>query len=292
MKVLVTGGAGFIGSHLVENLLRRGNDVVVLDDLSSGQRPNVPSGVEFVLADVSEPAVVDCIASIRPDAILHLAAQVSVTGSMARPDRDLAVNVLGMRHVIEGGAAAGSGRLVFVSSGGAIYGETEGAAEDDQAEPASYYGIHKFVAERYLELSGRSYGIARLANVYGPRQRADLEGGVVAIFAGRLRSGEPIDLFGTGEQSRDFVHVSDVVSALIAMLVAPHNGLWNVGTGRATTINGLLSTMEQAISPATVVRWHDARAGEIFSSVLSIDRIRSDLGWAPAVSLADGVSNL
>lgn len=291
--VLVTGGAGFIGSHLVDQLLREGARAIVLDDFSSGDPANLPPGVEVLRADIADAATVDAIAAARPDAIVHAAAQVSVPRSMADPDRDRAVNLVGTEHVLAGAKAAGGSRVVFVSTGGGIYGETpEPATELTLPRPKAFYSIHKYAAERYLELSGLPYAIARLANVYGPRQRSDLEGGVVAILAERLAAGLPITIYGTGEQRRDFVHVADVVRALVTMLQSGTNGTWNVGTGTMTTVNELLRETEGVFGAAASIEHAPARAGDVFQSCLAIDAIRRDLGWAPRMSLAEGLRTL
>ena len=291
--VLVTGGAGFIGSHLVDRLRAGGANPVVLDDFSGGALGNVPDGTPVVHIDVSDPASIERIADLRPDAIVHAAAQVSVPRSMAEPERDRAVNLIGTANVIEGAHRAGGSRIVFLSTGGGIYGETiEPATEESLPRPKAFYSVHKYAAERYLELSGLPYAIARLANVYGPRQRSDLEGGVVAIFAERLAAGQPITIFGTGEQRRDFVHAADVVDALLIMLSATENGMWNVGTGRPTTINELLREAEAIFGPATAVERFPTRAGDVFSSCLAVDKIARDVGWRPSLSLADGLRTL
>lgn len=292
-RVLVTGGAGFIGSHLVDHLVQAGAHVIVLDDLSSGDTANLPAGVDVIRCDIADPQTIDAIAAARPDAIVHAAAQVSVARSMADPDRDRAVNLVGTEHVIAGAQAAGSARVVFVSTGGGIYGETpEPATEQSLPRPKAYYSIHKYAAERYLELSGVPYAIARLANVYGPRQRSDLEGGVVAILAERLAASLPITIYGTGEQRRDFVHVTDVVRALVAMLQSDTNGMWNVGTGTMTTVNELLREMEGVFGAATSIEYLASRPGDVFQSCLAVDAIEHDLGWSPTLSLADGLRTL
>jgi UDP-glucose 4-epimerase len=291
--ILVTGGAGFIGSHLVDHLVRAGARAIVLDDFSSGDAANLPPGVEIIRADIANPETIDAIAAARPDAIVHAAAQVSVPRSMADPDRDRAVNLVGTEHVLAGAQAAGGSRVVFVSTGGGIYGETpEPATEQTLPRPKAYYSIHKYAAERYLELSGLPYAIARLANVYGPRQRSDLEGGVVAILAERLAAGLLITIYGTGEQRRDFVHVTDVVRALVAMLQSETNGMWNVGTGTMTTVNELLRETEGVFGTATSIAHVASRPGDVFQSCLAIDAIRRDLGWAPTISLAEGLRTL
>lgn len=291
--VLVTGGAGFIGSHLVDQLVHAGAHAIVLDDFSSGDVANLPPGAEVIRADIANPETIDAIAAAKPDAIVHAAAQVSVQRSMAAPDRDRAVNLIGTEHVLAGAKAAGGARVVFVSTGGGIYGETpEPATEQTLPRPKAYYSIHKYAAERYLELSGLPFAIARLANVYGPRQRSDLEGGVVAILAERLAAGLPITIYGTGEQRRDFVHVSDVVRALLVMLQSDANGTWNVGTGTMTTINELLQETENLFGAAPSIERVAFRPGDVFQSCLAIDAIQRDLGWTPVVSLAEGLRTL
>lgn len=291
--VLVTGGAGFIGSHVVDRLHTGGARVVVLDDLSGGDLANLPAGIAIIRADIADPDSVAQIIEARPNAIIHAAAQVSVPRSMADPARDRAINLLGTANVIAAAEAAGNARVVFLSTGGGIYGETlEPATEESLPRPKAYYSVHKYAAERYLELAGLPYAIARLANVYGPRQRTDLEGGVVAIIAQRLLAGSPITIYGSGEQRRDFVHAYDVADALIAMLRSGQNGMWNVGTGQATTINELLAAAEGVFGPAVAIEREPTRAGDVFSSCLSADKIAAELGWRPALSLADGLRTL
>jgi len=293
MRILVTGGAGFIGSHIVDALRDRGDELIVLDDFSSGRRGNVAPSVELIDADIALSRTIDVIANVKVDAVVHAAAQASVPRSMADPKRDRAVNLLGTEHIISGAKRADAHRVVFLSTGGGIYGNTgEPATEKSLPRPKAFYSVHKYAAERYLELSGMGYAIARLANVYGLRQQSNLEGGVVAIFAEGLATRQPITIYGTGEQRRDFVHVQDVVGALLRMLDSGTNGMWNVGSGQATTINALLATMEDAIAPASAVRYEAARIGDVFSSCLSVEKIEKELGWRPEISLADGVAML
>lgn len=289
-RVLVTGGAGFIGSHVVDCLLVLGKEIIVLDNLSSGNPSYLPQGVPLIQFDISDPAVVERIAVTRPDAIVHCAAQVSVPRSMLDPARDRAVNLVGMEHVIVGAQHAGGCRVVFLSTGGGIYGEVEQpATETNLPCPKAYYSVHKYTAERYLEMSGLPYAIARLSNVYGPRQRRDLEGGVVAILARNLAAHEPIVIYGDGEQRRDFLYVSDAADAIVTMLTAGVDGLWNVGTGRATSINDLLAAAEKIFGPATSVLHEQARVADICSSVLSAEKIAVELGWRVQRSLEDGL---
>lgn len=289
MRSLVTGGAGFIGSHLVDALLARGDQVTVLDDLSSGSVGNLPAGITLLRADVADPGTIALIAAQRPNLVFHLAAQVSVVQSVADPDHDRAVNVVGTRHVLEGTAEGLAQRIVVVSSGGAVYGEARLATEASPAAPESPYGAHKLAAERDVALSRLSYGIARLANVYGPRQRRDLEGGVVAIFVEQLLARQPITIYGSGEQRRDFVHVADVVAALLAIADSDRDGTWNVATGTETSVNQLLDALQHELGPAVAVKRAPARAGEVFASSLSFARIAEDLGWRPGLDLAAGL---
>ncbi len=292
MKVLVTGGAGFIGSHLVHRLCEQGTEVVVIDDLSSGEGERLPSEVRLVRQDITSADTVTAIAELRPTHIVHAAAQVSVHRSMEDPAADRAVNLIGTAHVIEGARRAKAQRLVFISSGGAIYGDTTGADESTTSAPESYYGIHKLAAEGYVRLSGMSHAVARLSNAFGAGQRADLEGGVIAIFCRAASQGAPITVHGDGEQVRDFVHVDDVVGALEAMLLSSDSGTWNVASGVATTINQLVTAVEAAYGVTLDVARTARRPGDVRSSVLRVDAIRRDLGWEPSVSLSAGLAKL
>jgi UDP-glucose 4-epimerase len=287
--ILVTGGAGFIGSHLVDALLAAGQEPVVLDNLASGDRKNLPDRAKLVEMDITDAGVVEAIAELKPEVVIHAAAQVSVAVSMQDPNLDLAVNVQGTANVLEGAKAAGARRFVFVSSGGGVYGESDGAREDALPRPKSYYSAHKYLGERYAELSGLSYANARLANVYGSRQRSDLEGGVVAIFTERLQRGQPILINGTGEQRRDLVYVADVVDSLLTMARSDRDGTWNVGTGVSTSILELLHALEKEIGRATEVRYGPLRPGDVNNSRLSIASIENDLGWRPEYDLAGGI---
>lgn len=290
--ILVTGGAGFIGSHIVEAILAAGQETVVLDNFASGEMTNLSKDAKLVEADIANSSVVDIIAALKPEFVVHAAAQVSVAASMKSPAQDRAVNVEGTENVLAGANAAGTRRFVFLSSGGGVYGESDRADEKTLPRPKSYYSAHKYLAERYVEFSAPSYAIARLANVYGPRQRADLEGGVVSIFMDRLRDKLPIQINGTGEQRRDFVYIADVVDAILAMITSEHNGVWNVGTGRATSVLELLRSLEGAVGSAVEVCHGPRRAGDVKNSCLSIEGIRSDLGWQPRYDLAAGVAHM
>jgi UDP-glucose 4-epimerase len=290
--LLITGGAGFIGSHVVDALVASGEELVVLDNLASGQRENLPGGVKLVEDDIADPGVVDTIADLRPEGVIHCAAQVSVAASMRDPGFDLAVNVQGTANMLAGAKAARSARFVFVSSGGGVYGESDGANEATLPRPKSYYSAHKYLAERYVEYSGLSYAIARLANVYGTRQRSDLEGGVVAIFMERLRNARPILINGTGEQRRDLVYIADVVDSLLAMVRGGLDGVWNVGTGQSISVLELLRVLEEQMGPAVEVRHGPPRPGDVDNSRLSIDAIERDLGWWPKYGVAEGIADM
>ncbi len=290
--ILVTGGAGFVGSHLVDALADAGEDPVVLDNFASGDRENLREDVRLIEADIADPGVVNLISDLRPEVIVHAAAQVSVAVSMQDPHLDLTVNVQGTANVLEGAKVAGTRRFVFISSGGGVYGESDGADENTLPRPKSYYSTHKYVGERYVELSGLSYANARLANVYGSRQRSDLEGGVVAIFTQRLQNKQPILINGTGEQQRDLIYVADVVDSLLTMAKSDRYGTWNVGTGRSTSILELLRALEDQLEPAVEVRHGPPRPGDVKNSRLEIRSIRDDLGWEPRYGLAEGISEM
>ena len=292
MHVLVTGGAGFIGSHLVRALLARGERVTVVDNLATGAPATLPDGAELLEKDIADPGVVPIVSAAGPDAIVHAAAQVSVIASVADPERDAAVNVTGTAHILEAARSCGAPRFVFLSSGGAIYGEADGASESTTPAPINPYGRNKLRAEGLVVAAGLPFGIARIANVCGPGQRAGLEGGVVAIVMDRLARGEPITVFGDGEQRRDFVHVEDVARALLAMLDTTRDGLWNVGTGQSTSVNELIRMAEEATGRRSPVEHAAPREGEVRVSRLAVERIAVDLGWAPRISLEEGLAGL
>jgi UDP-glucose 4-epimerase len=289
-RILVTGGAGFIGSHVVRAAVDRGAHVLVVDDLSTGDRRRVPKGVDVEVLDVRDARLARIVAAYRPELVVHAAARASVTASLRDPDGDHAINVVGTQRVVEAARRA-SARIVFLSSGGAVYGETRGATEDEPPRPENPYGRHKLQAEALVRTSGLPYAIARLANVYGPGQRADLEGGVVAIFADRLSAGEPVVIYGDGEQSRDFVHVADVVSAILLLGSRREVGTWNVGSGVATTILRLLAALEAVIRPAVAVEFAPPRPGDVRHSCLVATRLRA-LGWAPSLDLIAGLETV
>jgi UDP-glucose 4-epimerase len=287
MRCVVTGGAGFIGSNLVDALLVRGDEVVVVDDLSTGKRENVAEGAQLHEVDIRSPALADALAGA--EVIFHLAAQADVPTSVRRPDFDAEVNVIGSVRVLQ---TAGDADVVFSSTGGAIYGECERPArEDDPRRPIAPYGVAKLAAEEYLaawnRLHGTRHTTLRFGNVYGPRQEAGLEGGVVAIFLDAMAAGEETAIFGDGDQTRDFVHVDDVVSALLA---APGTGgVYNVGSGAATTVAELHERCRTVTGDDQPPRREPAREGDIRHSVLDVSLAERELGWRPQVGLDEGL---
>jgi len=292
-RALVTGGAGFVGSNLVDRLLAEGWRVLVIDDMSSGRVANVATAVRMEILDIALDDLGPIARSWRPHVVYHLAAQASVPLSMQQPLRDLAVNVTGTNRVANAARLAGAGRIVFVSSGGAIYGDVQRAAtEDTRPAPTSYYGLHKLTAEGHVTLSGVPYAIARPTNIYGPRQSGGLEGAVIAAFLRRALTRQPLTIEGDGRQTRDFVHVGDVVAALMLLgHRAGPSGTWNVASGRSVSIETLAGIVEGAIGARLGRVQAPARAGDVRHSAASAARLRR-LGWRPSVSLAAGIREL
>ena len=297
MRALVIGGAGFIGSHLVDALGARGDEVVALDDLSKGVRDRV-AGASLEVADIRDAGrLATVVERLRPSTIFHLAAQADVRVSVTDPAADALVNVIGTINVLQAARVAGA-RVVFASTGGAIYGADATRPTDEQAaaEPEAPYGTAKLCGEEYLLLFNRlhatRHAALRLANVYGPRQDPSGEAGVVSIFAGKLVRGEPPVVFGDGRQTRDYVYVADVVRAFLAAGDAGIAGRWNVGTGIETSVLDLIAGLS-LVSGKPVEAIHAAeRAGELRASCLASDAARKDLDWEPTVPLADGLTRV
>ena len=288
MRAIVTGGAGFVGSHVVEELLRRGDDVLALDDLSSGKRENLPEGARLEVVDVREP-----LAEHFPgaDVCFHLAAQVDVRVSVERPAHDAQVNVLGTIWVLEAARCHGT-QVVLASTGGAIYGECERPApEDSQRRPLAPYGVSKLAAEEYLAAYNRLHGTRhvslRYGNVYGPRQDPHGEAGVVAIFLGRLAEGEQARIFGDGRQTRDYVYAGDVARATLAAV--DHEGVFNVGTGIETSVLELYELCRRVAGSDLEAEAAPARLGDLQRSVLDVSLAERELGWRPETGLEEGL---
>jgi UDP-glucose 4-epimerase len=307
VKALVTGGAGFIGSTLVDRLLAEGHSVDVVDDLSQGSlsnlaeaRSNTDHHLKVHQVDIRNPGVVDVITRCEPEVVFHLAAQIDVRVSVADPAFDAQVNVLGSINVIEGARQAGTRKVVFASSGGTIYGEPDPSQlpvkESHPQQPLSPYGVAKRVVTDYLnayrELYELEYTSLALSNVYGPRQDPHGEGGVVAIFAGRLLAGEPCTIYGDGSQTRDFVYVDDVVDAFVRAADRGSGLLCNIGTAVETSVNELYDTMASVAGVTDVAQRGPARPGELARSSLDPGRAKLHLGWEPWTDLRTGVGEV
>jgi UDP-glucose 4-epimerase len=293
-RALVTGGAGFIGSHVADSLVRDGHEVLVVDDLSAGDAARLAPGVRLARVDITDgTALAAAFDEFRPGAVFHLAAQASVMASVADPGRDCAVNVLGTLNVVEA-ARKHAAPLVFTSTGGALYGDDAPipTSEDQLPLPLSPYGASKLAAEAYVRSWSAAHGVPnavmRLGNIYGPRQTPHGEAGVVAIFSYRLFAGEPCTLYGHGSPTRDYVHVLDVVAALRA--ASGRAGIYNVGTGVETDVATLYARLAEAAGSTAQPVLADLRPGELRRSCLDAGRARSELGWAPRIAIADGLA--
>ncbi len=292
VRVIVTGGAGFIGSHVVEALAARGDEVVVVDSLATGKRENVPASAELVERDIREP-LDDVFDHARPEAVVHLAAQADVRVAVERPDHDAAVNVLGTVQVLEAARRHGA-QIVFSSTGGAIYGECdEPARETGPVLPMSPYGTSKLAGEEYLKTYNRLYGTIHVAlrygNVYGPRQDPHGEAGVVAIFLGALARGEAARIFGDGTQTRDYVYVGDVARATVSAL-GQEGGVFNIGTGRETSVVELYELCRASAGSTAEAVHAPARLGELQRSFLDTQLASDVLRFAAMVGLEDGLA--
>lgn len=297
MKVLVTGGAGFIGSHVAEAYLRAGHDVAALDDLSSGKPENVAEGVRFFRADICDPAGVrEVFETFAPDIVSHHAGHVSVSDSVSRPDVDCSVNVQGSLVVFQAAARSHVQRVIFASSGGAVYGSGSmlPTPEDAPLRPESPYAISKVAGEMYLGFFSSSYAhgavILRYANVYGPRQSCSPESGVVSIFCQRALQRRSLMVSGDGLQTRDFVYVGDVARANLLALSGPP-GTYNVGTGEGTTIRGLANMVQTAVGVVVPVEQCPARTAEVRDSAVDTSRAARVLGFEAEYSLKEGLEH-
>jgi UDP-glucose 4-epimerase len=295
MRVLLTGGAGFIGSHVANRLLIGGHDVAIVDDLSIGKRENVPERALFYEADI-RTGCSEIFEDFEPEALCHQAAQMDVRRSVREPDFDADVNVLGTIRLLENCVRCGVSRVVFASTGGAIYGEQREfpASEDHPFHPVSPYGVSKLAGEHYLYFYHVQYGLPyvalRYGNVYGPRQDPHGEAGVVAIFCGNLVAGEASTINGTGEQTRDYVYVEDVAQAnVLALEDDASSGTYNIGTGIETSVNELYESLRKISGKNLPPKHGPPKAGEQMRSSISSRRAISELGWRPEVDLATGL---
>jgi UDP-glucose 4-epimerase len=295
MKVLVTGGAGFIGSHLVDRLIQEGHEVVVVDNLSTGKRRNLNRAARFFKLDIQSWRLERVFRNERPNLVMHLAAQMDVRKSVEDPIFDAQVNVLGMLNILQQAIKYGVQKVVFSSSGGAIYGEQEiyPAPESHVMRPLSPYGISKLCGEQYLSYYQRVNGLQivslRYANVYGPRQDPDGEAGVVAIFIQKLLNNEQAIVNGNGRQTRDFVYVEDVVEANLAVMGQEIQGTYNVGTGEETSINDLLRILVRHTNSTCKEVHGPAKNGEQTRSVIDSSKLRQELSWESKTELSEGL---
>jgi|CXWL01.1.fsa_nt_gi UDP-glucose 4-epimerase len=306
-SVLITGGAGFIGSHIAEAYLAGGWSVTCLDDLSRGKQEQVPSGARFVHADVRSPEAFQLVADGGFDVVIHQAAQIDVRVSVHEPALDASINLVGFANILAGVAAGKVKRVVFASSGGVVYGDPAviPTPEPTANLPISPYGVSKLAGEHYLRVLGTLHGFEgvalRYANVYGPRQDPKSEAGVVSIFVSRLLAGQPLTIFGDGTQTRDYVFVRDVARAnyLAGSGSAPVSRgdrldvpAYNIATGRETSVNDLAHFVGNAIGVTPVIEYADPRLGELARSCLDVSKAEHVLGWTPQVSFDEGMKAL
>jgi UDP-glucose 4-epimerase len=292
MRVLVTGGAGFLGSHVVDALRARGDDVIALDDLSTGDRANLDPAVPLVLADISDAAAVRAgLSGQRFDAVVHAAAKTKVVESIAKPDLYHRVIVNGTSNALEAARGAGATSFVNVSTGGAMYGETPACAtEESPVDTPSPYGRYKAEAERLAAAAKDLRAVTlRFANIYGPRQRTDLEGGVIAIFAGSWKRGDALTIYGDGTAERDYLYVADAVAAILGALGGSLNGTFNIGTGVATSVNDLVAMLTALLGPPARIARVAGRDGEIQRSCLDSSKAARERLWRSSVPLAEGL---
>jgi len=295
MKILVTGGAGFIGSHVVDAYVEQGHDVAVIDDLSTGKRENVHPRARLYPLDIRDQKLEEVFAAEKPDVVNHHAAKASVRESMVNPLLYADVNVLGSLNLLELSRKYEVKKFIYISTGGAVYGEPEYLPADEAhpIRPLDPYGASKAAFEHYLPLYQANHGISftvlRYANVYGPRQDPFGEAGVIAIFSGQMLRGEQAVINGSGEQERDFVYVGDVAQANILALDRGDGGIYNIGTGVGTSINEIFSRLKAATDYERQAVHGPPKAGEVFKVYLNVDKVRRELGWQPVTSLDEGL---
>lgn len=293
--VLITGGAGFIGSHVAKAYLQAGHRAVVMDDLSTGRRNLVPAGAEFVEMDVRDPAMLETLQRLRPEVLVHLAAQVSVVRSTREPQADASINVTGTVNILEAASRTGVKRVIFSSTGGALYGEPQKLPCDEEhpIAPLSPYGVAKYCVEQYIRyfarLRGLTFVILRYGNVYGPDQDPFGEAGVVAIFTQRMLRDEQCFIFGDGLQERDYVYVEDVANANLLALDRGDGEAYNIGTEQPMSVNRLYALLAGLTGCAKPAIHEAARPGEVFRIYLAAAKAKRDLRWQPLVTFEQGL---
>ncbi|MYD50885.1 MAG: NAD-dependent epimerase/dehydratase family protein [Dehalococcoidia bacterium] len=293
-RVLVTGGAGFVGSHIVDGLLENGHEVLVVDDLSTGARSNLPANAEFVDFDVANDGFVSVVKSFGPDVISHLAAQSSVPVSMSDPNLDARVNIFGGLNVIRGAIEAECEQVVYVNTGGALYGEPEylPCDEDHPIRPISAYGLSKWTAECYFRTmlpDSIPLKVLRPANIYGPRQDPHGESGVIAIFLRKMLRGDQVTINGDGEHTRDYVYVGDIVEAHEKVMKHGESLVVNIGTGEGTSVNEIFRRLQEVTGYGEPAHYGPPRPGDVRHIALDASRARRELGWEPKVGLIEGL---
>ncbi len=295
MKILVTGGAGFIGSQIAQAYIEKGHQVVVLDNLSSGNRAFVPDNAKFYEMDILDPEIEELMQKEKFDAVNHHAAQISVTGSVRDPLNDAKTNILGTLHLLKKAVESGVAKFIFASTGGAIYGDQERfpADETHSCTPYSPYGIAKYSAEHYVRFFIQNHNLSgtvlRYSNVYGPRQDPDGEAGVVAIFCKRVLEGKALIVYGDGEQTRDFISVRDIVSANEMALSPKCQGIFNIGRGEETTVNSLAKQLSSLSGATAGIEYAEARPGEQQRSCIDPKKFSAAFGWRAQITLEKGL---
>jgi len=295
MKIVVTGGAGFIGSHIVDAYIEQGHEVTIIDDISTGDKRNLNKQAALCSMDILDPKIPGVLSDISPDVLCHHAAQMDVRRSVADPKLDARINILGLIHLLEGCKGAGVKKVIFASSGGAVYGEQEKfpAPENHTTQPASPYGVSKITGEYYLsfykQAAGIPYVALRYGNVYGPRQLATGEAGVVAIFIGKFLRGESPTINGDGKQTRDYVYVGDVVRANLMALESDITGPVNIGTGKETDVVTIFDLLNDKMGAKKKAVFGPAKPGEQRRSCLDVSHARKALGWSPKISFNAGL---
>lgn len=292
---LVTGGAGFIGSHIVDALIRRRIKVYVIDDLSTGKRSNVNPNAHFTKLSIVSPQMIDYLKRVKPEVIFHCAAHLDLRKSLTDPIHDAEINITGSLHVIHGAVQAGVKKIIFSSTGGPMYDERESVPLSDALPvyPIAPYAIAKHSVELYLRYAFQVHGLPsvalRYANVYGPRQNAKGEAGVISIFSTQMIAGKPVTIFGTGKATRDYVYVEDVVRANMLAMDRAVVGTFNIGTGRETSVNAIFKKLKTATGYQLPARYTAAIPGELMRSALDAKKARKELGWEPKTRLDDGL---